>query len=323
MTGKNYIHQPPKFESISLLPLNRSKTTLYIVLVSLLLTVAIGGCGQTEKSDAYGQFEADETTISAEASGSLLRFDVEEGYNLEKGQRVGLIDTTRIRLKIDQLRAKLASIKTKIANVNAQIEVQREELELVQKNLQRIRDMVKDSAATEQKLDEARTRVNTIKKKIRSLEAQKQTIRANAHAQRAQIALTRNQLEEASVENPIRGTVLTTFAEPHEVVRQGEPLYSIANLDTMILRVYVSGAQLPDITLNQEVQVLVDKNKTENQRLQGRVSWIASEAEFTPQQIQTKEERVTQVYAVKIRVPNPDGTLKIGMPGEVNFSTES
>ncbi len=113
--------------------------------------------------------------------------------------------------------------------------------------------------------------------------------------------------------------MLTTFVEPHELVAQGQPLYQIANLDTLELRAYVSGAQLPLISFGQSVEVLVDKNAEENQQLNGKISWIASQAEFTPKMIQTKEERVTQVYAVKIKVPNPDGILKIGMPGEVNF----
>jgi HlyD family secretion protein len=127
------------------------------------------------------------------------------------------------------------------------------------------------------------------------------------------------QLDDAHVVNPVNGTVLTTYVEPHELVGQGQPLYQIANLDTLELRAYVSGAQLPSIALGQSVEVLVDENAEENQRLSGKISWIASQAEFTPKMIQTKEERVTQVYALKIKVPNPDGILKIGMPGEVNF----
>jgi len=113
--------------------------------------------------------------------------------------------------------------------------------------------------------------------------------------------------------------VLANFASAFEVVQQGQPLYRIASLDTLLLRVYISGAQLPEVKIGQQVEVLVDKNATENQRFEGAVKWIASEAEFTPKMIQTKEERVTQVYAVEVKVPNRDGILKVGMPGEVNF----
>jgi HlyD family secretion protein len=102
------------------------------------------------------------------------------------------------------------------------------------------------------------------------------------------------------------------------VAAPGKAIYKIADLSTMTLRVYINGAQLPDVETGQKVEVLVDKNKIENQRFTGTVAWISPEAEFTPKIIQTKEERVDLVYAVKVRVPN-DGTIKIGMPGEVRF----
>jgi HlyD family secretion protein len=127
------------------------------------------------------------------------------------------------------------------------------------------------------------------------------------------------QIQDAKIINPVSGTVLTTFVEQHEWVGRGQALYQIATLDTLILRVYVSGGQLPSVKLGQQVEVIVDKIAEENQSLNGIINWIANEAEFTPKMIQTKEERVTQVYAVKVRVPNPEGILKIGMPGEVNF----
>ena len=104
----------------------------------------------------------------------------------------------------------------------------------------------------------------------------------------------------------------------HEIAAPGKPIYKIADLDRMKLKVYVSGDQLPNIKIGQKVEVLIDKNINENTSLNGEVSWISESAEFTPKIIQTKEERVNLVYAVKIVVKN-DGTLKIGMPGEVNF----
>lgn len=123
--------------------------------------------------------------------------------------------------------------------------------------------------------------------------------------------------------NPIDGTVLTTYVERGEVVRSGEPLYTIASLDTLTLRAYISGSQLADVKLGQEAQVLIDTSRTGQSARTGRVTRIASEAEFTPTPIQTREERVDFVYAVEIRVPNPDGVLKIGMPADVTFGHET
>ena len=284
-----------------------------------LIVLAITGCSNGEKSDAYGQFEATEITISAQASGELLSFGILEGQELKSGQQIGMVDTSKLVLQRDELQARLESIESRIGNINAEVEVQKSELESAEKDLKRIQSLNKDGAATQKQLDDAEARVRTIRKKIDALQTQKHSVRAEVAATEAKIAQLDDQIDDATITNPVLGTVLTTYVEPYELVRQGQPLYRIASLDTLILRIYVSGAQLPGISLGQEVQVLVDKNAEENQSMSGKVSWIASEAEFTPKMIQTKEERVTQVYAVEIKVANPEGILKIGMPGEVNF----
>ena len=292
---------------------------LHIVCMGILSILMISGCANDEKSDAYGQFEAVETTISAKTSGELLSFTVSEGATIAVGKEVAVIDTVQLSLRQDELRSQREAAESKIATIDAEIAVQQQKLETAQKKLQRIRAMRKDNAATEQQLDDAEGNVQTMKKQIQSLETQKKSVRAEIKSIDARFNQIEQQIDDAHVINPVNGTVLTTFVEPHELVGQGQPLYQIANLDTLELRAYVSGAQLPSITLGQSVEVLVDKNAEENQQLNGKISWIASDAEFTPKMIQTKEERVTQVYAVKVKVPNPDGIIKIGMPGEVNF----
>jgi len=244
---------------------------------------------------------------------------VTEGSRLSAGKRVARIDTTTLHLQKEELKAQLEATRTKIENISAQVEVQKEQLQTAETNLKRIQNLVADSAATQQQLDDVQGKVRTIRKQIDAFQTQKQSVRAEINATQARITRINQQLSDALVTNPVNGTVLTIYVEPHELVGQGQPLYQIANLDTLELRVYVSGAQLPSIQLGQPVEVLVDKNAEDNQQLSGRISWIASEAEFTPKMIQTKQERVTQVYAVKVKVPNPNGILKIGMPGEVNF----
>jgi HlyD family secretion protein len=281
------------------------------------------GCSQNDTSDAYGQFEAVETTISAETSGTLVLFTATEGEQLETRQQVGLIDTTQMHLQKKELFAQLEAVQSKAANINAQMGVQQEQLQLAVNELKRVKALKKDGAATQQQLDNAQGQVQILRKQMDALQAQKQSVFAEIEAVRAKIKQLEEQIQDAKIINPVQGTVLTTFVEPHEWVGRGQPLYQVAGLDTLILRIYVSGAQLPSVKLGQTVEVIIDKNAEENQSLQGTVSWIANEAEFTPKMIQTKEERVTQVYAVKVRVPNTNGVLKIGMPGEVNFSFSS
>lgn len=289
-------------------------------LLLLVLSVFLSTCSTEEISDAYGQFEATEVTISSESAGKLLTFNVNEGDRLEAGKQVGIVDTTQLHLKKKELEAQHEAAESRIINIEAEVDVVREELSMAQTDLNRIQSLRKDGAATQKQLDDAQGRVGTLEKRINALQTQKRSVRAEMRSIEVRIEQVREQIEDALVFNPVTGTVLATFTEPYELMRPGQALYEIANLDTLILRVFVSGAQLPNLKLNQQVQVLVDKNMEENQQLGGVVSWISSEAEFTPKMIQTKEERVNQVYAVKVRVPNPDGILKIGMPGEVNFS---
>ncbi|MFA5669355.1 MAG: HlyD family efflux transporter periplasmic adaptor subunit [Balneolaceae bacterium] len=284
----------------------------------LMVFVAIS-CSSEDKSDAYGQFEVDATIISSEAAGKLLSFDVAEGKRLAASEVVGLIDTVQLHLKKKELEATIQSVKTKIGTLNAQSNVYESQLVTANKELARIESLRKENASTQQQLDAASGQVVTLQSQVQAVEIQKKSVNAEVEVAHIKIAQLEDQLSRAVITNPIKGIVLNKFVEPFELVGQGRPLYEIANLDELMLRVYVDGAQLPNIKLGQEVEVLIDKDAKMNQRLVGNVMWISSEAEFTPKMIQTKEERVTQVYAVKVKVANPDGVIKIGMPGEVNF----
>lgn len=276
-------------------------------------------CSDEDLSDAYGQFEADEIVISSESSGRVLSFELEEGDQPEMGMMAAIVDTTQLALQKKELEASAASVQTNISKLDAQKEVYQSQLETAEKELARVESLREDDAATQQQVDNSTGQVNTLNRQIAAVEVEKQSIYAELETLRVRIEQVEDQIRRAKIINPIRGTVLNTYAELHELMSPGKPLYRIANLDEMILRVYVSGAQLPRVRLGEEVEVWIDRNEEENERLSGTVSWVASRAEFTPRMIQTKEERVTQVYAVKVRVENPDGRIKIGMPGEVNF----
>lgn len=296
------------------------KLVLKIYIVPILsLLVLLTGCSSDQTSDAYGQFEADEVTISSEASGILKSFTVKEGMKLEAGQKVGQIDSTQLVLQKDELMASVKAIRTNISKLDAQAAVYQEQLETARKELQRFTNLKQNNAATQQQIDQAQGQVNVLQKQIASVNVQKNSVYAELETMRTRIAQIEDRIEKTRIINPVNGTVLSNYAEPGELVSIGKPLFEIADLDEMILKVYVSGAQLPQVILGQEVEVLIDKNAEENESLKGTVRWIASEAEFTPRMIQTKEERVTQVYAVEVQVQNQAGKLKIGMPGEVNF----
>ena len=126
-------------------------------------------------------------------------------------------------------------------------------------------------------------------------------------------------LKKCHIVNPINGTVLTKYAQAHEIISPAKPLYKIADLSSLILRAYISGNQLSQIKLNQKVKVFADNGTDGYNQYEGTITWISDKAEFTPKTIQTKEERANLVYAIKVKVENKDGLLKIGMFGGVNF----
>jgi HlyD family secretion protein len=151
------------------------------------------------------------------------------------------------------------------------------------------------------------------------LKTQRSGISADVSPLDIQIEQLNDQLQKSKIINPVKGTILTKFAEENEMATIGKPLYSIADLSIITLRAYITGNQFSLIKLGQKVKILVDDTSGKSKRYEGTIEWINNKAEFTPKTIQTKDERANLVYAIKIRVKNDD-TLKIGMYGEVKFN---
>lgn len=290
----------------------------HLIFYTLTIIILQSCNGNDDKADAYGNFEAVETLISAESSGKILQFDIEKGMQIKAGQQVGLIDTAILSAKIKQLQAVKAEISANSKDVLSQIKVLDEQKNVLLIEKRRIENMIADSAATQKQYDDIIGKIKVINRQIESVKVKNSAILSKYNQINAQIEELQINLNKCKIINPISGTVLEKYAEKYEIALPGKVLYKIADLSTMELKVYVSGAQLPHIKIGQKAKVYIDKNKDENTEMEGTVSWISSTAEFTPKIIQTKEERVKLVYAVKLLVKN-DGSLKIGMPGEVDF----
>jgi len=285
----------------------------------LIIVIVLASCsGKNHKSDAYGNFEADDVIISSEANGKLLFFDIDEGEKVEADKLVGIIDTTDLVLRKKQLYAQKKAISSRLENIQSQIDVQEQQKKNLLVDKKRIENLLKDGAATQKQLDDINGKLDLIEVQISSIKTQNTTVLTELEVANTQIDQIGESIRKCNIINPINGVVLEKYAEPNEITAFGKPLYKIANLNDMYLRVYVSGAQLPHIKIGEQVEVLIDENEKTNKKLTGKVCWISETAEFTPKIIQTKEERVNMVYAVKIKVKN-DGSLKIGMPGEANF----
>ncbi len=296
------------------------KTTL----ATISLIVLFAACkSKDDAADAYGNFESTEIIVSAEASGRLLSFDVEEGAVLQANALVGGIDSIQLNLKKAQLGANIKAVLSKRPEITPQLEVIRQQIATQQREKQRVQNLLKANAATPKQLDDINAAIALLEKQYAStsssLNTQISGLNSESQPLELQVEQVKEQLAQSRVINPIQGTVLTKYVEKGEVVTFGKPLYKIADLNTMYLRAYISGDQLGQVKTGQQVTVQTDLPNGELKSLPGTVSWISGDAEFTPKTIQTREERVQLVYALKVRVQN-DGSLKIGMPGEIRLS---
>jgi len=236
------------------------------ILLSIFIVATMYSCTNTEsKSDAYGNFEASELTVSALGQGEIIQKE----------------------------------------NINI--------------SLERIQKLFQKQAATKQQLDDVNGKMKLVEKQIQALKVQKKNVASEIKVLYTQIDLIDNSITKNKIRIPINGTIINKFVEQGEIAAPGKPLFKMADLNTMILKVYISGTQLSHVKLGQKVEVLIDENNKENKSIEGVITWISSKAEFTPKVIQTKEERVKQVYALKVKVNNDTGMLKIGMPGEIIF----
>lgn len=282
----------------------------------LVLAMFIISCNKNnEKADAYGNFEATEITVSSESNGKIEFLNLEEGDVVEKGKTVGLIDTLQLYYTKMQLIASQKTVSSKSGNVLSQKQVLQEQLKTAKIEQTRIKNMFSENAATKRQVDEINGKVKVIEEQIKGVGTQNAPIKNEANSFSVQIEKINDQIKKCNLVNPIKGTVLTKYTEPNEVTTFGKPLYKIANLEEMNLRVYISETQLSSIKIGQQVKVKIDDFEQTKEYI-GNIIWISSQAEFTPKIIQTKEERANLVYAVKIRVKN-DGSLKIGMPAEI------
>ncbi|OWY21331.1 HlyD family secretion protein [Sphingobacteriales bacterium UPWRP_1] len=326
------------------------KTVFAVAVWGCVAWLAISCQKNNHQFDASGTFEANEVIVSSETAGKIIQMFAEEGKTLPKDTPAAVIESTALELQKAQIEAGIEALQQKTSDAGPQIAVleqqaaaqeqqvaaQQEQLRILEREKKRTENLLKAEAATQKQLDDINGQIAVLQKQIAATQQQIEATRKQVAAQKATVATmnrsilsekkplekrveqVNEQLQKTTVKNPITGTVLVKYAEAGEVTAPGKPLYKIANLNVITLRAYVSGAQLSQIKLNQQVKVLVDAEGDTYKEYSGIISAISDKAEFTPKTIQTKEERVNLVYAMKITVKN-DGYLKIGMYGEVKF----
>ncbi len=295
----------------------------YILLFGVVLITSFASCSRNKNDfDASGAFEAEETIISAEASGTLKEFRLTEGQDLKVNESIGYIDSTQLYLKKLQLESQRAALLSRTPNVSVQLASINEQLKSAEFEKARITKLVKAEAATSKQLDDINTQIDVLKKQLQAqksnLEISTNGISKDAKAIDIQIEQLNDQLAKCRLTSPMNGTVLSKFVEANEMVSPGKAMYKMADLSTINLRVYISADQLALVKLNDKVKVKTDDGKGGFNETEGIITWINSKAEFTPKTIQTKDERANLVYAMKVKVTN-NGQFKIGMYAEIKF----
>ena len=325
----------------------------YIKSIIQIATLAflISSCSNTDKGyDASGSFEAIERTISAEATGKIRSLKIEEGQLLKAGDIIGRIDVSNLTIQSEQVQSSIKAINEKTNSATSQIivlqsqlltqesqaDAMKQQLTNLDKEVKRFQNLVKANAVPQKQLDDLVGQQLVLQKQLKATETQSGVIKAQIDAAKTNVntqnrailsevepankrlELIEKQIQDGIIVNEYNGTVTTQIAYDGEFTSIGRPLYRIADLSNINLRAYVSGNQLPQIKLNQEVIVRTDDGNDGFTETKGIISWISSKAEFTPKTIQTKDERANLVYAIKVKVQN-DGTYKMGMYGEVVF----
>jgi len=289
------------------------------VAMGIVMGLSIVSCNSNkDASDAFGNFEADDQIVSSEIPGKLLSSNFEEGMTLAKGAEIAVVDTVPLVLQVAQLESQMATIQARKQSVKTQIAVIEQQKKNLEKDKVRIGNMFKDGASTQKQVDDVNGNMDVLSKQIASTRSQETVLSGETKGTSTQLAQLRDKISRCRILSPINGLVLERYKKTGELVGQGQSLCRMADVSSLNLRVYVSGDQLPHLKIGQKVKVLIDDTASKNRTLEGTVTWIATEAEFTPKIIQTKVERVKLVYAVKVKVSN-DGSLKIGMPGEIKF----
>lgn len=290
------------------------------LIIPVFFLLAAAGCGRgVSDADAFGTFEADEVIISAETSGRIISMDVREGMMVAGGAVIAVTDTTMQVLQRAELEAVTAQAQARLAGIAAQDAVIRQQIENLTVNIDRTRRMLADGAATQKQLDDLTGQMEVLLRQAEANNTQRRSVAAEQQGIAARRAILNEQIARSAVRAPFDATVTEKYASAHELTAAGKPLVKLADMKTMNLTVWISGAQLASVKVGSECTVRIDHGEKEFKNYTGTIIHVAEKAEFTPKIIQTKEERVTLVYAITIEVPN-DGAIKSGMPGEAIFN---
>ena len=285
--------------------------------------VVLASCGNKDVDyDASGVFETTEVLVSARGTGEIVSLNIEEGQQVKANEELGRLDVTQLELKKDQLKSGKTAATSRKLNTQQQVASISQQIQNLQKEKARFQALLKDGAATQKQVDDIGYQIAVLQKQLSAVNEQVSTANTSIDGQSAgfdaQIGQVDDMLRQAVITSPIDGVILSKYAEQGEFAAPGRALFKVADVSQMRLRAYITADLLTNVKIGQKVKVYADQGDKGRKEYEGTISWISSEAEFTPKTIQTRNERSNLVYAVKIDVKN-DGIIKRGMYGDVKF----
>lgn len=293
------------------------------IIMSAVTAMMLTACGNKDVDyDASGVFETTEVIVSARGTGEIVSFEVEEGQTVKANQPLGELDMTQLMLKKQQLHAGKDAATSRRLNTTLQVGSLRQQIANLQSEQARFKALLRDGAATQKQVDDIGYQIATLQRQLTATTEQVATANQSINGQSAgfdaQIGQVDDMLKQAVITSPIDGIILSKYAETGEFAAPGRALFKVADVSEMKLRAYVTADLLTGIRIGQKVKVYADQGVNGRKEYEGTVSWISSEAEFTPKTIQTRDERSNLVYAIKVSVKN-DGLIKRGMYGDVKL----
>lgn len=290
------------------------KTTITIAAMTVLAVAA--SCSREIEFDACGQIDAVQINVSAEASGKIQELSLLEGDVVKVGDCVGSIDSLQTYLQTEELKSRIAGAQSRIVDIKTQLEPLQSQLESMENDLKVYSSLLESNAATQKQVDDLKYKIAVQKGQIaaqkQAWEKNNESVRSEMATYEMQLAQRMDQLAKCRIVVPADGTVISKFVEQGESVNAGKVLFKLADMQNVYVRAYFTAEQFGDLKLGDKLTVIPDDSSDNPEEYEGRITWISDKAEFTPKNIQTRNERAELVYAVKVSVPN-DGSLRLGM----------
>ncbi len=288
-------------------------------LILFVLCIALWNCENADNEELWGSgtLEATKVLVSSQVSGIILEAFVDQGNQVKEGQLMFVVDTVKLALQKEQTKAGLEQVTVQRTITRQSIELAQEKLDLAKKSYERILALSEKNSATQQQLDKAKVELIAAETQVETAQNQLKALKAQQNQLQAQIKLVDQQISDARIDAPLFATVLEVYAERGELAKPGAPMAQLADLSEMTIDVYISETNLGKVRIGQEANLVIDSFP--DREFPAHVVWVSETAEFTPKNIQTKEARADLVYAVKLRLENSEGILKIGMPADVYF----